>query len=57
MKRTQPAENKQSKNFLCDPASFIITEEDEAAIEKLLASDESTDGFEQTPRARKSLPA
>ena len=57
MKPTQNTENKQKKNYLCDPDRFVITEEDEAAIEKALASDESTDGFEQTPRVRNSLPA
>jgi hypothetical protein len=57
MKRQQNTAKWQPEDYHCDPNCLVITEEDEAAIEKLLASNESPDGLERSSRVQKPPPA
>ncbi len=57
MKRQQNTAKWKPEDYHCDPNCLVITEEDEAAIEKLLASNESPDGLERSSRVQKPPPA
>ncbi len=56
MKRKQNTQKWQPEDYHGDPNGLVVTEEDEAAIEKLLASNESLTGLERKSLVQKSLP-